>query len=316
MKIIIIVSFLFTSICASSAFSSDVEAKAKDPEPPKSKSGPKAKKTPCQEYKEVMNRMVSYLVAPIPNQIVVNPGMLSTTFDPNVKLRVTPVGEFNGYKGVIEYFYGLTIQMGVTSADMTKCTCEGNVVAMQANVHFGVSYPGTAVFPGPWDLTMMGFFTFDESKSLIKSMDVSLLNFGAALDRPNIVSPYSGITYQMELMAQICGISVTGKVGGVTYYPGGGTCATGPLRIWENNLSMSDYDYCMAFLSGQIPSPQSGKALEFGSYNRLNSNTVVCRSTHVLLTITDPVHHCSHVSPAGGGKCVDFSYRSFYENTY
>jgi hypothetical protein len=277
---------------------------------------PKPKKTSCEVYTSVVNQMVNYLVYPYPNQIVLQPQMLSSIFDPTVKLRVTPVGEFTGYMGVIEYFYGLTIQMGVTSADIVKSVCAGNVVAIQANVHFGVSYPGTPVYPGAWNLTLMGFFTFDEMKSVINSMEVSLLNFGAALDRPNIVNSNTGFTYQQELMAQVCGISVYGKLGDKVFNPAGGTCMTGPLRIWQNQIGLSDYDYCMAFLSGQIPSPLTGKPIEFGSYNRLNSNTVVCRSTHVLLSVYEPEHHCPHVSPNGGGKCIDFPYSSFYDNVY
>jgi len=194
--------------------------------------------------------------------------------------------------------------------------CTGNIVGLQANVHFGVSYPGTGVYPGPWDLTLMGFLTFDPSSSLIISMDISLLNFGAALNRPNTINPLSGISYQTELAVQVCGISVLGKVGTQIFNPNGGTCVNGPLKIWENTIGQSDYDYCMAFMTGQIPSPLTGQPLPFGSYDRVNSNSVVCRSTHVLLSLYDPVHHCPHVSPMGGGKCIDFSYRSFYNHTY
>jgi len=295
---------------------SEIEVKPKSAPKSKAPKAPKLKMSACDVYSGVVNQMISFLVYPYPNEIVLKPEMLSTIFDSNVKLRVTPVGAFTGYMGVIEYFYGLTIQMGVTSAKATKTVCSGNIVALQANVHFGISYPGTPVYPGPWDLTMMGFFTFNEATALISSMDVSLLNFGAALDRPNTIDPSTGITFQMELMVQICGISVYGKVGPQVFNPTGGTCVNGPLRIWQNTVGMSDYDYCMAFLSGAIPSPLSGLPLPFGSYNRVNSNSVVCRSTHVLLSIYDPVHHCPHVSPTGGGKCIDFSYRSFYNATY
>jgi hypothetical protein len=80
----------------------------------------------------------------------------------------------------------------------------------------------------------------------------------------------------------------------------------GSNEIWANNYGLSPYDYCFGFLSG----------IEYGSYNRLNSNTVLCRLVHAQLTLFDPAAHCSHVSPGGGMACVDFTYESFYSKHY
>jgi hypothetical protein len=62
------------------------------------------------------------------------------------------------------------------------------------------------------------------------------------------------------------------------------------------------------------------QTIPFGTWDRANSNTVVCRQFHSLLTIFRPDVHCPHASAAGGMPgmlvCVDFPYESFYDADY
>ena len=259
--------------------------------------------------------MVNYVVYPLSQEVLVNPALLQSVYDKNVKLRVTPVGNFIGYQGVIEYFYGLSLAYRIPAVYVTKIICSGNIVALQANNLFPSSLPGSNPYPGPFNLTLMAFLTFDEKTALVKSLEVSLLNFGEAFDRSDTINPLTGINNHLESIAEVCAITVYGRLNTTVFNPLGGTCM-GKTRIWGNSFGLSDYDYCFAFLSGKVPSPLTGAPLPYGSYNRLNSNTVLCRLTHALLSIYNSTLHCPHVSPTGGMACVDFSYHSFYEDTF
>ena len=53
-------------------------------------------------------------------------------------------------------------------------------------------------------------------------------------------------------------------------------------------------------------------AITFGTYDQSFSNTTVCRIIHTILTIYDPIHHCSHAGKTGGGKCIDVPYDDYY----
>src|SRR5262249_27229683 len=67
-------------------------------------------------------------------------------------------------------------------------------------------------------------------------------------------------------------------------------------------LPLPAFSNCVAFMH----------SIPYGSWNRANSNTVVCRQLHSLLTPLRPQVHCPHTSPTGGMTCVDFPYSSFY----
>ncbi|KAI8849994.1 hypothetical protein BC829DRAFT_390173 [Chytridium lagenaria] len=49
-----------------------------------------------------------------------------------------------------------------------------------------------------------------------------------------------------------------------------------------------------------------------GQPDQVAADSVQCRSIHVNLAFFRPEHHCAHVSPSGGGKCVDIPYDDYF----
>jgi len=129
----------------------------------------------------------------------------------------------------------------------------------------------------PQNLTQMGFYTFN-SDNLVSSFDLVILNLGAAVDIPAFAQP--------QAIQQICQ-TISGP---------SGTCPTTYATVTD----------CVNFMN----------TIPFGSWNRANSNTVVCRQLHTILTPLRPDIHCPHVSPSGGGACIDFPYASFYQEEF
>lgn len=52
--------------------------------------------------------------------------------------------------------------------------------------------------------------------------------------------------------------------------------------------------------------------LTFGDYDDVWSDSVVCRTVHIILALVRPDVHCAHVGPTGGGKCADWPYNNGY----
>jgi len=130
---------------------------------------------------------------------------------------------------------------------------------------------------GPQNLTQTGFYRFNND-NLVISFDLAILNLGKAVDVPAVAQP--------QVILQMCQ-ALSGP---------SGTCAT----TYPNVAA------CVTFMS----------SIPFGSWNRANSNSVVCRQLHTILTPLRPDIHCPHVSPSGGGACIEFSYESFYEEDF
>ncbi|KAJ3193275.1 hypothetical protein HK101_005107 [Irineochytrium annulatum] len=63
---------------------------------------------------------------------------------------------------------------------------------------------------------------------------------------------------------------------------------------------------CLAELTSTIP---------LGDFNQILANSVTCRSIHVNLAFLRPQHHCPHVGPTGGLKCVDNPYDAYFDFT-
>jgi hypothetical protein len=122
-----------------------------------------------------------------------------------------------------------------------------------------------------------GFPRPEPSVTQVVSFDLTILNLGAAFD------PTTDAQREQQI-DQLCTLLTKGT--------------SGPSAPYEN---------CKAFMRTGIP---------FGTWNRANSNTVVCRQLHSLLTVIRPEVHCPHSSPGGGNTCIDFPYSSFYDTSY
>lgn len=51
---------------------------------------------------------------------------------------------------------------------------------------------------------------------------------------------------------------------------------------------------------------------DFGDWNELWADNVICQTLHVVLAKLRPDVHCEHVGPSGGWKCVDVDYNQVY----
>lgn len=180
------------------------------------------------------------LVYPTPFAILQNTA-LATQFAPTVRGRVTPVGKFNDFNGVLEYFYALAIQPGnpVVAVDLKALISTGDKVGVRVDILFNNSVTGLK------NLTQTGFFQFN-SNNQVFTFDLAILNLGAAVDVPQ--SAQSGV------------------IQGVCYF-----LTVSPATCPHE---YTDFNDCVNFMSN----------INYGSWNRANSNTTVCRQLHTLLT--------------------------------
>ena len=250
-----------------------------------------------------------------PTPLLINSGRLPVTdlFDStNVGGRVTPLGQFPGFESAREYFYGLAATTRVENISFVSLVASGAKVGVQVNIFFCTQAQPCAGGPVGmkegygYTLTQTGFFTFNGADRII-AFDLSILNLGAAED------PATSADQEVQIQ-QTCAL--------LTVVPnpqdgGPGTCGptfadpvsyakTNPLSNYQFDPSAGAFANCVGFMH----------SIPFGSWNRANSNTFVCRELHSLLTLYRPSVHCPHTSPAGGMTCIDFPYDSFYDTSF
>lgn len=228
-----------------------------------------------------------------------------------VKGRVTPVGQFLDFNAVVEYFYALAVTPGsiVDGVKFRSLFAGDDKVAVQVDIHFcrapdGVCDPDVPNSETSQTLTQVGFFQFNRYHRVI-SIDLNILNLGAASDPPNDPAVHAGAIQQLCTALTIAHIDPT--TGGVV---NAGTCPT-YFDTAEDfpadfPVTANAFQNCVAFMS----------SIPYGSWNRANSNSVTCRQLHTLLTATDPDKHCPHASPGGGGSCIEFPYSSYYDQAF
>lgn len=276
--------------------------------PPLKLKGPQRRpiNLPCQRMMYQAIRLINAATNPNPLVWAYNSSLYNSLFDQNVKLRITPLGNFDGIKMVVGYFFTLTAYwIPFRDRVVEKMICSGNRVAWEATVinEALLSYPYTNTNTSMW-----AFMTFDPTTYLVTSIEATFLQLGYKFDTPypDVVNPRNpdNMTYYQERIAVLCRGSVNGQLKGRPLIPGG-TCQ-GSNAQWNNTLGLSQYDYCTHFLTNETP---------FGSWNNAWSNTVICRLIHVQLTFDEPDLHCSHIGPTGGGVCVDHSYNSWFVNS-
>jgi len=220
---------------------------------------------------------------PTPLAVIAGRISVSDLFAPAVKGRVSPVGSFDDYTAVEEYFYGLGASSMITSVTMKKIAILGNEVAVWVVLFFDNSAKGSPSY----NLTQTGFFTFD-SNNLISSVDLDILNLGWALDGDSATNA----TTRDANINKICTT--------LTVSPGFCPQVDDPAGYYT---SFSD---CVNFMH----------SIPYGTWAHANSNTVICRTLHTLLTAFRPAVHCPHTGKTGGMKCVDTPYSSFYAEDF
>lgn len=252
------------------------------------------------------------LVYPTPVAILTDAVSVDHIFEPaGVKGRVTPVGQFPDFSAVVEYFYALAVTPGsfVDRVTFRSVIAGDDKVAVGVDIHFcrapdRVCDPNVPNSATSQTLTQVGFFTFNRYDRVI-SMDLNILNLGAASDPPNDPAVHDAVISQLCTALTVAHVEpTTGAVVNegtcTSYFDSADDFAAGFA------VTTSAFQNCVAFMH----------SIPFGSWNRANSNSVTCRQLHTLLTAVDPDMHCPHASPDGGGACIDFSYGSYYEESF
>ncbi|RYE59419.1 MAG: hypothetical protein EOP48_00985 [Sphingobacteriales bacterium] len=253
------------------------------------------------------------LVFPGPIEVMKDPTVANHLFQEGyVRGRVTPLGTFTDFNGVVEYFYALAAnpQNHVTKVELVSVLGDEDQVSVNASLVFCKNGEAQCPAAGSLEekkatLTETGIFKFNKQNKIIY-FDLIIPNLGAAQD----VGAKEPLTRAARI-AGVCAFLTVGHVDPITQQSvKGGTCTTyfdqkddfgGASKFLA--IPNAPFLNCVAFM-GSIP---------YGSYDRANSNTFTCRQTHALLTPLRPEYHCQHVAYNGGGKCVDFTYESFYE---
>jgi len=239
-----------------------------------------------------------------PTEILATMGIprLQRILSPNVRSRISPAGEFDGFEGVVEYFYGFVANpaLRVTNVDYRTVSASGNVVSAKANVWLHNTQAALTGGHPPefWNLTTFAFFTFDEN-DLISSIDVSVPNLGAILDIPD--SQPGAAQIKQGIIFNTCLIMTQASPG----FPApNGTCY--PTGVWVGDTAQQRTQNCVAFMN----------SIPFGTRERHQASNFVCRGLHAALTYFRPNPHCFHAGPTGGGACVDTDYSNYYLKDY
>jgi len=230
------------------------------------------------------------LIYPTSTEILAGLVTVTNLFAPNVIGRIDPVGTFNSFQLLTEYFYALAANPSnfISSVDFTDLFGVGNEVYVRVNVFFQAVDPNTTI---SFNLTQSGRFLFNDD-DLIESCDLVIHYLGK---RSNPVFNRPVYTAQQtENIEEIC----------YTLLVSPATCANPALDPEGYYTSLED---CIDFMTNNIT---------YGTWDDAQANSFVCRQLHTLLTFFDPVTHCPHAGKTGGGKCVDWDYPEYYAESY
>jgi hypothetical protein len=307
-----------------------------------------------QQHVAFVRQFLDNTIGTTPRQILSDPSVMHTILDDNVKSRISPAGEFNGFEGVVEYFYGFVAapSLTVTKVRYISVTASGNFVAAKADLTLATDPVAAAVTgghpPTSWNLTTFAFFTFNPANDKILSIDVSVPNLGILLDIPVNQLPLitvpgfpAGTTSRTINVASTCAFMLTPTTEN-GMLPAG-TCGGNRSTAWQlygapptpqsfipianggtgYNSPQDQLNRCIGYLSAQIPAAQvttlfgpGATVIPWGTRDRNNANNFVCRQLHSALTLFRPDPHCYHSGPLGGGRCIDIPYSDYYLQDY
>ncbi|KAK0702343.1 hypothetical protein B0H67DRAFT_604626 [Lasiosphaeris hirsuta] len=234
-----------------------------------------------------------YNLTVYPNQLPIiqrgGAGVPPGLFSQNVSGRVDPVGAFQGFEDSIEYFFALAplpqgngASAAITSYRITEFSSGcSDVAASVVYLYCSVVNPGApddgkALAP----LKQVAFWKFDDAGAVLK-YDAWIPNLNAWVEATTAAA-VTNPQFQAQSILQICAVT--------------------QMRCTGANTQWASIGECVSVLS-QRP---------YGNYDAAWGDNVVCRSIHLVLTQVRPDHHCPHVGPTGGGKCVDVQYPNDY----
>jgi len=210
-------------------------------------------------------------------------------FAPSASGRVSPLGNFTGFEDSIEYFFALALVPSQPSyAVFTKATVASfssgcaevaaSVAYLETRVH-NASLPNDGEYLST--LKQVAFWRFDK--------DGAVLAYDAWI--PNLSEWNFLVQGHRDLSNPRVQEAVIDKI-----------CPLIQERCVGSNQQYADVAECTSTLQKK----------DFGTYDDAWSDSVVCRTIHVILALVRPEMHCQHVGPTGGGKCVDWPYNEGY----
>ncbi|KAK4208980.1 hypothetical protein QBC37DRAFT_443604 [Rhypophila decipiens] len=250
----------------------------------------------CTNWKQRNFNTISHIygLTVYPNQVPIvlggSKGVPPGLFSKDVAGRVDPVGDFKGFDDSIEYFFALAplpqgnpLQAAITSYKITEFSTQCKDVAASV-VHLYCSVvdgPDAGKVLPP--LKQIAFWKFDDKGAVLR-YDAIIPNLNAWVILATGVPVFGPTEAQLASIQQICFITMS-------------RCH-GPNQQWDS------MEQCVETLSRK----------PYGNYDEAWGDNIACRSIHLVLTQTRPDHHCPHVGPTGGGKCIDVNYPDDYFN--
>ncbi|KAK3316867.1 hypothetical protein B0H66DRAFT_306852 [Apodospora peruviana] len=212
-------------------------------------------------------------------------------FSQSVVGRVDPVGDFRGFEDSIEYFFALAplpqgnpLNAAITSYKITEFSSAcSDVAASVVHLFCSVVNPGCPDDGTPLPpLKQVAFWKFDAKGDVLK-YDAWIPNLNDWVVKTT-GAPVFIPEGQLQSIQQICAVT--------------------QMRCHGPNQQWDSIDQCVETLAKK----------SYGNYDSAWGDNVVCRSIHLVLTQVRPDHHCPHVGPTGGGKCIEHDYGNDYFN--
>ncbi|GIL74848.1 hypothetical protein Vretifemale_4641 [Volvox reticuliferus] len=207
--------------------------------------------------------------------------------DPNIVVRLEPVGTFVGLDMVAEYETifasptGPAMIIRPISYVLRRYVAHRPIAVATVDFLFSNMLNGNAA-----NLTIEQWFRFNEYNR-IASADFVLpryTEFLQALQLDSMLSQDPSIP--QSIVASVCNASAA-------------FCSSPGLEHY------ADFASCAGFLS----------SIPFMNPLRTQANSVLCRLVHASLVAYAPQIHCSHIGPTGGGVCIDEPYSAYYTSS-
>jgi len=210
-----------------------------------------------------------YNLTVYPNQLPIfqagGAGVPKGLFNQKVVGRVDPVGNFTDFEKSIEYFFALSplpqgnpAKAAITSYQITEFSSQcRNVAASVVYLYCSVVNPGSPDHGKPLPpLKQIAFWRFDKHGAVLK-YDAWIPNLNSWLEATTGAS-VSNPLYRAQSILEICGAT--------------------QQRCQGPNAQWKDIGECVHELSKK----------RYGTYDEAWSDTIVCRTIHVVLTQVRP----------------------------
>jgi hypothetical protein len=229
--------------------------------------------------------MYELTLEPYARQITEKGEYLSDILADNLRGRVANLGTFDTMV-MQQYFYSVAAVKPISEVRVISMTANRNVVSGRVDL-IGTKGSLTGDNPllsGDVRISFIGNFYFNRENK-IEGIDIVLVNAGEAFDVAYSTPELKQLTIETD-------------------------CKIIQEHCIDDYVAFPSLEACVEYQS----------SIPFGSYNRTNSNSGVCRNLHTNLLAQSPIDvgarvHCMHVTYATDPRndmCIDFPYESYY----